>query len=162
MAFGLALSVEADEIQQKATAKEHSLSWSPGLGQSCPVLSYHGPDLRNGRFFMARSCVGESRLFLLMRNMHKQGKLACAEPLVRQADRYLCLSEANLKITRVALQLQSCRTDTPSAATGTTLKDNICQSTLLNGKVSPTPSRSHLIRENRILACMPRGILTCN
>lgn len=76
-----------------------------------------------------------------------------------QADCYLCLSEANRKITRVAVHLQSCHTDIPSAATGTTLKDNICQSTLLNSKVSAVLNRSHLLWEDRILACMPRGLL---
>lgn len=161
MAFGLALPVEADEVQQKAAAQRHSLSWSPGLGQSCPVLSRRGTDLLNSRFFMARSCVGDGRLFSLMRNI-EQGKLAPAEPWVMQADCYLRLSKANLKITGVALQLQSCCTDTPSAATGTALRDNTCLSTLLNGKVSTAPNRSHLPWENRIVACMPRGLLICN
>lgn len=39
---------------------------------------------------------------------HKQGKLAHVAHWVMQADCYLCLSEANLKISRVALCLQSC------------------------------------------------------
>lgn len=156
VAFGLAPPVEADEIQQKATAKRHSLSWRPEVGQNCLVIPCHGVDLLSSRFFMPRSCVGDGRLFSLMRNMHKQGKLAHAEPWVMQADCYLCLSGANLKITRVALCLQSCHTDTPWAATGTTLKDNICQSTILNGKVSTILNRSHLLWENRILAFMTR------
>lgn len=52
---------------------------------------------------MPRSCVGDGRLFLLMTNLHKQGKLAHVEPRVMQADCYLCLREAKLKLTRVAL-----------------------------------------------------------
>lgn len=62
VAFGLALSVEADEIQQKVPVKRHSLSWRPGLGHGCPVIQCHGVDLLNGGFFMPRSCVGEGRL----------------------------------------------------------------------------------------------------
>lgn len=149
MAFGLALPMEADEIQQKATAKQHSLTWRSGLGLPSSPMPW---GVLAQWFFMPRSGVGDGRLFSLMRNTHKQGKLAHAEPWVMQEDCYLCLSEANLKITRVALHLQSCHMDTPSAATGTTLKDNIRQSTLLNSRVPTTLNRSHLLWENRIRA----------
>lgn len=79
-----------------------------------------------------------------------------------QGDCYLCLSEAYLKITGVALHLQSSRADTPSVATGTTLKSNIHQSTLLNSTVSDALNKSNLLHENRILACLSGGLLVCN
>lgn len=108
-------------------------------GPSCPVMLCHGADSLHIWLFIWRSCVGDGKVFLLKRNMQKQGKLAHAEPWVMQTNCYL-FGQCQLKITGIALALQSWSADKPSAATGTTWKENTQQSALLSGKV-PTPQQ---------------------
>lgn len=145
---GFDFRAEVDEIQQKAAAEPHTLSWRQGPGPSCPVMLCHGADPLHIWLFIWRSCVGDGKLFLLKRNMQNQGKLAHAEPWVMQADCCLCLGKAKLKITRVALALQSWSADKPSAATGTAWKENAWQSALLTGKV-PAPLNSNNLLQGR-------------
>lgn len=99
------------DLAERSSRTTHTPSWRQGPGPSCPVMLCHGADSLHIWLFIWRSCVGDGKLFLLKRNMQKEGKLAHAEPCVMQTNCYLCLDNAKLKITRVALALLGVQTN---------------------------------------------------